>query len=269
MKVHFITYGDQYFENTLKRINKEAIDSKFFDSITIYRPNDIDIKFKNKYQEILNLKKGGGYYIWKPQVIIQKMKEINENDIIVYLDAGSSINKLGYKKFKQYINLISESDYGFLTFPCNTGKTSLTDKLLYSIEHLFNHVIDNDIQNYIAGHLIIKKNSHSKKILESFIKLLEFDKFLITDKYVKDTKQKYFTGQSRHDQSIFCSLFNIYGCINSKDPHFFGARDDAFKNQNYKKYPFLATRYRKIQFPSKELKVDKKLLMFIKSKQMT
>lgn len=267
MKIHFITYGDKKFDNTLIRLKREAINSNFFDTITIYRPNDIE--FQTKFKEVLSLKRGGGYYIWKPQIIIQKMREIEENDIIVYLDAGSSINKLGYKKFREYIDLISESEYGFLTFPCNKGKTYLTDKLLNSIEYLFNHVIDDDIQNYIAGHFIIKKNNNSKKILESFIQLLEFDKFLITDKYNKETKNKDFKGDSRHDQSIFSILFNIYGCINTNDPHYFGDRDNAFTNDNYKLYPFLATRYRHIKLPNKEIKINRKLLIFIKSKQKT
>ena len=36
--------------------------------------------------------RGGGYWIWKSH-IIKKINEINDNDILIYLDAGCSINK--------------------------------------------------------------------------------------------------------------------------------------------------------------------------------
>ena len=41
MKIHFITYGDKIFENTLIRLKKEAINSNFFNTMTIYRPNNL------------------------------------------------------------------------------------------------------------------------------------------------------------------------------------------------------------------------------------
>lgn len=36
-----------------------------------------------------------GYGIWKPYIVNQKLSEIYDNDILVYLDAGCSINIRG------------------------------------------------------------------------------------------------------------------------------------------------------------------------------
>ena len=44
--------------------------------------------------------------------------------------------------------------------------------------------------------------------------------------------------------SIISLLLNVYGCINTNEPHYFGDKYQAFKNKDYKKYPFLATRLR-------------------------
>jgi|MDTG01.4.fsa_nt_gb hypothetical protein len=44
--------------------------------------------------------------------------------------------------------------------------------------------------------------------------------------------------------SIISLLLNVYGCININDLHYFGDKNQAFKNKEYKKYPFLATRLR-------------------------
>lgn len=242
MKIHFITYGTSAFNDTLDRIKNEAKISKFFNTINIYKPNNLEKEFKEKYKDILSIRTGAGCYIWKLQVIKQKLDSINENDIIVYLDAGSSINKLGKDKFNEYINKISESEYGFLVFPAGKGKYIYTNELLDYFENVYNLNVDNNTNFYIGGHLIIKKNKNTKDIINSYFKLLEYDKYLITDKYNKNQHQdfKFF----RHDMSIISLLLNVHGCINTNDPHYFGDKYQAFKNKDYKKYPFLATRLR-------------------------
>ena len=263
MKIHFITYGTSIFNDTLERIKNEAKISNFFNTINIYKPNNLEKKFKEKYKDILSIRTGAGCYIWKLQVIKQKLDSINENDIIVYLDAGSSINKLGKEKFNQYINKISESEYGFLVFPAGKGRHIYTKELLDYFEKVYSLNVDNNTNFYIGGHLIIKKNKNTKDIINSYFKLLEFDRYLITDKYNKNQHQdyKFF----RHDMSIISLLLNVYGCININDPHYFGDKYEAFKNKEYKKYPFLATRLR-YSFNLKNTKKQKQLLLLKLSK---
>ena len=64
-----ISYGNDKFIKSKKRIFKEAIDSKFFFSVQIYEPKDLDNNFKVKFNEILNLKRIAGYGIWRPHII--------------------------------------------------------------------------------------------------------------------------------------------------------------------------------------------------------
>ena len=45
------------------------------------------------------MKRGGGYWIWKLDIIKQAFSKIKENDIIVYLDSGCTLNKSGKKRF--------------------------------------------------------------------------------------------------------------------------------------------------------------------------
>ena len=79
MKIYFITYGTKTpydFTFALERIKKEAIKSGFFNSVKVYNPEDLDKDFKIDYQDILKLRRGGGYWIWKPQIIKQMLNKM-------------------------------------------------------------------------------------------------------------------------------------------------------------------------------------------------
>ena len=45
----------------------------------------------NKNKKILDAPKGIGYWLWKPFIILETMKNISEGDVIVYSDSGIEI----------------------------------------------------------------------------------------------------------------------------------------------------------------------------------
>ncbi len=53
--IHFITYGDNGFVETKKRLVKQAESIGWFDSITAYGPEDLDEDFKEKFKSVLEL----------------------------------------------------------------------------------------------------------------------------------------------------------------------------------------------------------------------
>ena len=69
-KLHFITYGDEKFEKTKKRIYKEAVNSKWFYSINCYGREDLTPSFSKEFENVLSMKRGGGYWIWKFYIIL-------------------------------------------------------------------------------------------------------------------------------------------------------------------------------------------------------
>jgi len=58
-----------------------------------------DNEFWNKHKDfILNNKRGYGYWIWKPYLIKKTIDKLNNGDIILYMDADSTIkmNEINY-----------------------------------------------------------------------------------------------------------------------------------------------------------------------------
>lgn len=235
--IHLITYGNALYNRSKIRIKNEALKTKWFDSINLYGPNKLTPQFKETFKDILNKKRGAGYWIWKLDIIKQKLSEINENDILIYIDAGCTINKNGYKRFNEYINLLNKSEYGIISFQLKSYEKKYTTKEIFNY---FNLKSDSNIINtkqYAGGILIIKKNDHIKKILEVYEETLLDNPLLITDYYNNKNQDKEFK-DNRHDQSIFSVIRKIYGSIVIPDETYF----KNFNSVKARNYPFLATR---------------------------
>ena len=69
MKIHFISYGNDRFKKSKERIKQEAIDFGEFDSVEVFGPEDLDEDFRKEYSDVLSVQRGGGYWIWKPQIL--------------------------------------------------------------------------------------------------------------------------------------------------------------------------------------------------------
>jgi len=95
----FLTYGNDRFNLSKKRICKEANDLNIFDKIICETDKTIinDTEFSNQllnndFKNVFNSRRGGGYYIWKPYIIYKHLQLLNENDILVFVDAGCKID---------------------------------------------------------------------------------------------------------------------------------------------------------------------------------
>lgn len=236
--IHFITYGDEAFENAKRRIYNEAKQSGWFDTITIYGPQDLDENFKHNFKNILSQKKGAGYWIWKSYIIKKKLNEISYNDILIYLDAGCTINRKGKQRFDEYIELLNTSDDGIISFQM----THLEKK--YTTKEIFNYFdinINEEIANtgqIVGGIRIMKKNKNLINIIDKEYKTLHDNPLLFTNHYNKN--QEPFFIDNRHDQSILSVIRKMNNSITLDDETYF----QPFGSTISLKYPFWATRKR-------------------------
>ena len=52
-----------------------------FSNVKGYGPDDLPSDFKNKYKEILNMPRGGGYWIWRPIIINHALENMQKESI--------------------------------------------------------------------------------------------------------------------------------------------------------------------------------------------
>lgn len=211
LNIHFITYGDEKYKKSRERICKEAEDSKWFNNVKYFTNNDYDKDFYNKYKKILNLQRGGGYWIWKPYFIKTYLDNLNDNDILVYIDSGCSINKNNKKEFDRYIEIVKNDITGILGFQYTN---LFYQEKKWNIQEVFNYfnVEDNidilDSPQICGGIQIIHKKPKSIEIINKWYNVIEDNILLFTDNYSK--KQKEYFRDHRHDQSIQSVIKKIY-----------------------------------------------------------
>lgn len=106
MKHIFITYGDTGYEAAKAKIVKEAEHTGVFDEIYSYGRDALsDVLLAS---DVINIKRGGGLWSWKPDIILSTMERAQDGDIIVYCDAGCTLYPS--KEWKRYWEKLDNHD---------------------------------------------------------------------------------------------------------------------------------------------------------------
>ena len=250
-KIHFITYGNDRFAESKARLLKEAHEFGEFASIQGYGPENLSPEFHQSYKSIMEQPRGGGYWIWRPVIIQDALSMINEDDILIYLDAGSSLNPRGKERFFEYIDLLNNSPekYGTLAFQMsgNCGPGNLEIEKRWTTREIFEHFeVDpnGEIANsgqYWAGGVIMKKNANLRKYMEVFLSTVLTKPLLCTDCYNNNYQIPEFR-DNRHEQSITSVLRKKMGSVVIDGDESWML---PFGEGESLKYPFWATRIKR------------------------
>lgn len=85
----FLSFASGSFLKARDELCKSALNVGF-DEVRARGFENLDPDFMQKNAAILSNPRGAGYWLWKPQIILQELKTLNEDDVLVYSDAGRS-----------------------------------------------------------------------------------------------------------------------------------------------------------------------------------
>ncbi len=223
-KKYFCTFADSRMSESLNRIKNQAISMKYFDEIFINDENNLDIDFLKEFKDrLVKGSRGYGYWVWKPQIILQTMRKMGDNDILLYSDVGCHLNKAGVNRLNEYFEIVKSNNFGMLVFqeavksenPNLTVCFSHLDKL-YSKGDIFKHfdaINRPDIYNtgmIAATTFVIRKNKDTIRLIEEWLRVFQENFNLVDDSPSKTPNLAGFI-ENRHDQSIFSILCKING----------------------------------------------------------
>ena len=201
-KVIAISYANYIYFKQLKVNKFSAIKVGKVDKYYSYKPEDIDINFKNKNKDILTRKRGNGYWIWKPYFILKTLKDkLNIGDYLIYTD--SAILYLdNVEKIIKFMISKNEDIWAIRTKYLERQYSKRDAFILLDVDSS----IYADTYQYMAGIQIYKKTEFSINFVE---KLLNYstDKRIITDDPNTQGLPNYkgFI-DNRHDQTILSLL---------------------------------------------------------------
>lgn len=234
--IYFLSYGNDRFKNSIVRIEKEAEQMNIFTKILCYKEEDLDSEFTDVHGEFVkNNQRGGGYWIWKPYLVKKTLQELNDNDILVYVDSGSVLNQSGLERLKEYFDIIDKSKYGILSFQLPYLEKNWTKNDIF--KHFNSDQSIKDAWQLMATAFIIKKCPHSCDLVNKWYENMH--NYKLIDDSPSETKNSQNFMENRHDQSIFSVLRNTYGSEIITDETSF-----PFIWDNFNDYPIHAKRLR-------------------------
>ncbi len=237
MKVYLVSFADINYLKAQKRLNKSATKFGIDQKLSFSFCDLLHTKFYQNNREILDLKRGAGYWLWKPYIILEAMRQANDGDIIFYCDSGVEI--IG--DILPLVDICKENE-GLMLFqvPFFTGKMTNTNWTKRDCFVLMNadtpefhkaKQVSGTFQLYI-------KNQKNIQFVTEWLALCK-DPRLITD--IPNTCgfrnfPEFF--DHRHDQSILSILAQRNNMETFRDPTQFA---NHLKMQEFRKIGELPT----------------------------
>lgn len=222
-KIIFCTYGDGPFVGSRERIINES--KQFYNTFTdtyAFSKEDIPSTFVEKTKPYILEPRGSGFWLWKPCFIKQLFDSLNNNDILVYADAGCHFNKEGKKRMDEYINLINSNEAGTLCFEHGDHRGGFSQELL-TTEAIFEH-FNIKTESFrkqwqiMATIFFLRKCKITEQIVNTWYDTAYNYPDLFSDKYNEISKEKNpLFKDNRHDQSIFSVVAKIYNAFTIPD----------------------------------------------------
>lgn len=248
MKKIFVTYGDAGYEASKKKIINEARSTKEFDILYSYGREDLSKTLLAS--DIINIKRGGGLWSWKPDIIFTTMENLQIGDIIVYCDAGCSL--YFSREWKKYWKKLKKHDIIAQRIFQRTQK--------WTRKEIVDYFKDNGTswlsQFQFQATIIIKVTTFTKQFVKEWRNLMiEYPEFAMDVSIDKISEQLPGFIENRHDQAIYSAL--IYKYLNNPE-----TRDKIYTQwehiEDYDplcKQAIRATRLRQGQMETKKAKI--------------
>ena len=211
VKVQLISYANKDFVKHQDRLNKSA--KKYgIDNIISYKESDLKLtKFYDKYKLILDQPRGVGYWLWKPFFIYKTLKQMEDNDFLIYIDSGAVFinSPLPLLKIAKKENILlftnEEQNIKWNKYECLTKMNCNTPEY-----------INNKAKQVTAGFQVYLNNERTREFVKEW--LMYCCKPNLIDDNI-NTNDKYLPfKEHRHDQAILTNLAIKYNVSLYRDP---------------------------------------------------
>ena len=198
MNWHLVTYADENFEDKqqfLHQTHKERFihhpyNKGWIDKTDFYKEN----------QTILDNSVGAGWWIWKPYIILDAMKNSNEGDFIVYCDCGDMFSP-GLQSYVE--STISDDDICLLLLG-NDANRKYTKRDCF-IEMNCDEDDYHQSTQLEAGFMVWKVCEQSIKVVTEWLEFCKNPRIINNDPSTLGDELPGFIAH-RNDQSVLTNL---------------------------------------------------------------
>lgn len=186
---------------------REAESIGVFDEVIAYGPENLSEKVLSS--ELFSAPRGGGFWCWKPDIILSSLKASEDGDIIVYCDAGCSIYKSS--EWNRYWKQLEAHDI--------IVQRILQPNDQWTRKELIELFVCNGTQwlkdyQYLSGIIFFKNTPFTRSFVSEWRDLMLTHPECVADVPAEKRYLQHSTFiESRHDQSVLSALIYKYMLI--------------------------------------------------------
>lgn len=215
MNRYIISYASNGYYECQKRFTNSIVN----EDVDVLSYTDKWLRKQKFYKEnkfILDQKRGGGYWLWKPFILLETFKKMKVDDMVLYADVDSvALQSL------EYLFKIGESEDIILFDNSNHLNRVWTKRDCFVLMNADSEIYYNGMQ-VMGGFIFLKKSNKSQKFLEDWLSF-SLDYRILTDSENELGLQNLpeFV-EHRHDQSILSILKIKWSLPLFRDPTQYG-----------------------------------------------
>lgn len=212
-KLYICSFADSRFQKSLDRLVWQSSMFLLFEEGFFYNETDLPEELFSPFGDMLKADvRGYGYWVWKPYIILDALKQIEDGDILLYLDVGCHLNSRGKMRFLDYCEIVKQHSSGFLV--SNAGKKRLeriwTKGDLFDFMDVRDRMDITDTSQLQAGAIFIRKDPNTVTLIEKWMEIGLKHFNLLDDSPSQSIDMEGFQ-EHRHDQSILSILLKLHG----------------------------------------------------------
>ncbi|MEI6255672.1 MAG: hypothetical protein WCQ77_03410 [Planctomycetota bacterium] len=238
MNAHFLSFANRRYRGALTRIRREAEALDRFASVRVPDDRWLGADYWRVHADtVRQYRRGFGLFTWKPYVIRRRLEELPAGDLLVYADAGCSLNSEGRARLEEYLALAADHPAQTLAFSL-TGKVGeWTKRATLVAAGLDDDNLVRQRPMVLAGILVLRAGPATLEFVREWERRMA-DVRIVDDSPSPQGEYPEFRAH-RHDQSIFTLLAHARSVQTIPDETWWdGAWDQS------RRFPIHARRWR-------------------------
>lgn len=207
-----VSFADGAFARRGPVFRAQAEATGFFDTVAVHDLQTLPAGFRACHGAYLRrTPRGFGYWIWKPVVILEALERAGPQDVVVYLDAGFTLNPGGGRRFAEYLEITRDSAAGMLSFQnvfteAHWTKVDLAHRLGLGAGHL--HMKTSQLG---SGFVMLRPTPGNRDLVRTWAAVAVEDGYRFSDDSPSRRPEHPEFREHRHDQSIASLLRKSHG----------------------------------------------------------
>lgn len=237
---HIISFAEGPFLERKGKFLAEANSMGIYRGMEVYNFQSLPESFVAEHGQFMRSNpRGFGYWLWKPAIVLDRLRKMTQEEILVYADVGFTQNPSGRERMLEYMGIAAQSRFGLLSFMHPYVEYHWTKKDLAIRLGVAENLSVMATSQLLGGLMVMVRNNHTISVMEEWLQLsIENNYHYLTDAPSENPNDHRFR-EHRHDQSIGSLVRKLRGTeVTYAETEMF----EDVKVMNSGSWPMLATR---------------------------